>query len=632
MAVSPIPVDQRVIDIDSRRFASVEKALVELITNSDDSYGRQEECDIAVTGRILVHYERHQRGAMLSVADQAEGMRFEQIREILNYGGAHSPLSRGGRGGRGYFGRGLKQAIYGLGYGWIESIRDGRYTRIDLFRDEDGSYLYDDGNGDRPATIQDYDRLDIIDSGTRVAIVIDNPQVSISYYPSVLQSVANNVYLRDLLNRRAVELASVQRGKTVEHSGRIHFVEPPSELLLGPDEPGSFVFQQQAFPFTLTLKRALDTELTPRGDERTNGLLVQSDMAVLDCQLFEFENQLGTEYLFGKVSCPELIARLAQGTAIISDEREGLNLKDPLVQAFSAAVSSMLAPWVLAEQEKLRHLQHASTSGRTTRMISQLLQQMNRVAIHDMGIRLPHLRNGEPVQPQSDAMRFSTPFYYRRPGHEFHVTLLMDPAQFDADQQLDIRYTLPDSMTITPQTDGIALAELADKTSVSWTVTAAEAGAHAEILVECSGYLAWCEIVTAEQAPTHGRPSGHGQSHSHSRARIPRDHGEEMFIGYDFRDLGNDLDRAIYSPAERMILINTAAPTVQLYVDGHGRFRDAARLLLAELFMDVISDELARFAVNKSGQADDPRALHAAKLDVIRRYGSDIHLSFQSQS
>ena len=28
MAIRPIPVDQRVIDIDSRRFASVEKALV----------------------------------------------------------------------------------------------------------------------------------------------------------------------------------------------------------------------------------------------------------------------------------------------------------------------------------------------------------------------------------------------------------------------------------------------------------------------------------------------------------------------------------------------------------------------------------------------------------------------------
>ena len=45
MAVAEIQVDQRVIGIDSRRFASVEKALVELITNSDDSYARRQKAD-----------------------------------------------------------------------------------------------------------------------------------------------------------------------------------------------------------------------------------------------------------------------------------------------------------------------------------------------------------------------------------------------------------------------------------------------------------------------------------------------------------------------------------------------------------------------------------------------------------
>ena len=50
MAVNAITVDQRVIDIDSRRFASIEKALVELITNSDDSYTRLERAGQKVTG------------------------------------------------------------------------------------------------------------------------------------------------------------------------------------------------------------------------------------------------------------------------------------------------------------------------------------------------------------------------------------------------------------------------------------------------------------------------------------------------------------------------------------------------------------------------------------------------------
>ena len=81
---------------------------------------------MAVTGRIDITYERHQGGAVLEVTDEAEGMSFARATRILAYGGAHSPLSRGESRGRGYFGRGLKQAVFGLGAGALETIRDGR--------------------------------------------------------------------------------------------------------------------------------------------------------------------------------------------------------------------------------------------------------------------------------------------------------------------------------------------------------------------------------------------------------------------------------------------------------------------------------------------------------------------------
>jgi hypothetical protein len=627
MAISAIAVDQRVIDIDSRRFASVEKALVELITNSDDSYARLEKAGTPVTGRIRIHYERHQAGAFLVVADQAEGMSFKQACFILTYGGAHSSLARGEGGGRGYFGRGLKQAIYGLGYGWIETIHDGRFSRIELFRSENGGYLYDDGDGDRPATAKDYERLGIVDGGTRVAIVIENMQVNISHYRSVVQAVANNVYLRDMLTRRQVELVNVQHGKEVERSGQVHYEEPPAMLLLGPDQGGHFVYEQQEYPFTLTLKRAQDVELTPRGDERTNGLVVLSGMAVLDCLLFEYENQVGTEYLFGTVRCPALIEKLGQGVAIISDEREGLNHKDPFVAAFSQGVSKMIAPYVAAEQEKLKHLERATTSGRTTHMIEHLLQRMSRAAIQDLGIILPPpdletaaVEEGERPAP----LRFTTPFYYRRLNHPFHVTLLIDAGQFGGDEVLNFNYALPGSMRIEPAPQSIPVSELQVRQRVEWTIVGDTAGDRGEITVRVGTYWAWCEMVVAEHASRHN----HGTPGHIVKKRPPRDHGAAMFVGYEFRNLNNELDRAVYSPTERKIIINTGAPTVQLYVDGRGHFRDSARLLLAELFMDVISDELARWSVERSGHRGNIKAYHAAKQDIIRRYGSEIHLSF----
>jgi hypothetical protein len=413
MTVAAIPVDQRVIGIDSRRFAAIEKALVELITNSDDSYARREKAGAPATGQISVLYERHQTGAVLMVTDQAEGMSFRQASRILTYGGAHSPLSRGEGDGRGYFGRGLKQAIFGLGHGWIETIREGRFSRVDLFRDEQAGYLYDDGGADRLAFPGDYRRLGVADHGTRVTIVIDNPHVTISQYATVLQSLSDNVYLRDVLNRRTVELTNGLPGSESYRSDRVRFEEPAAILLLGPEQPGNFTHEGQDYPFTLTLKRAKDVELTLKGDERTNGLVVLSGMAALDCQLFEYENQVGTEYLFGTVRCSSLTEMLGRGMAIISDEREGLNLREPFVDAFSQAVSRMISGHVLAEKEKLKHLERATTSGRTAEMIEGLLHRMSEAAVQDLGISPSPMREpgGEfpPAAEPPAALRFTHP-------------------------------------------------------------------------------------------------------------------------------------------------------------------------------------------------------------------------------
>ena len=632
MAVNAIPVDQRVIDIDSRRFASIEKALVELVTNADDSYTRLEQGGEQVSGAILVRYERHRRGALLTVTDQAEGLGFDKACAILSYGGAHSLLAQGRAGGRGYFGRGLKQAIFGLGYGWLETVHDGRLSRIELFRGEDGAYLYDDGGHDREATAADRERLGIPRDGTRVAIVIDSPQASISQFGALVHALADNIYLRDVLDRRALEVVHLKDGAEVERSGRVRFEEPPAVVLLGPEAPGQFQYEHRSWQFTLTLKRALDAELVARGDERTSGLLVLSGTAVLDCQFFDYENQVGTEYLFGTVRCPALVERLAAGEAVISDERAGLNPKAPIVAAFYRAVSRMIAPHVQTEQDKLRHLERATTSGRTAHMIEHLLERMNLAAIHDFGIVHPSAAGAPAGADEAEApapLRFSTPFYYRRPDHPFHVRLLVDPQQLDADAMLSVEATASAGLLIEPSPAPIPVASLGGEGALSWTVTGLGPGERGELLVRAGAYLAWCEIVIAEHASGHAHhPTAH-PGHP-GRHRPPRDHGEAMFTGYAFRWLGREADRAVYSPDERRILINTAAPTVQLYVDGRGNFRDSARLLLAELFLDVIADELARYRIARAGRAGDVDAFLAAKREIVCRYGSDIHLSFMA--
>lgn len=98
-----------------------------------------------------------------------------------------------------------------------------------------------------------------------------------------------------------------------------------------------------------------------------------------------------------------------------------------------------------------------------------------------------------------------------------------------------------------------------------------------------------------------------------------------LFRGYELRNLENDVERAVYSEEERLILINTEAPTVRLYVDGQGYFKDGARLLLAELFLDVISGELALLYVDRTTQKGESLAYLQAKQNFIKKFGVEIH-------
>lgn len=627
MAVGILPVNQRVIDIDSRRFASVEKALVELVTNSDDSYSRVESTGAFCSGAILISYERHLNGAIISVSDQAEGMSFSRLLAILSYGGAHSNLALGEAGGRGYFGRGMKQAVYGLGHGWVESITNGRYSRVDLYRSEQGEYLFEDGDGDRPAVNKDYLRMSIPPegSGTQVSIVIDNPQTNIPYYSSLVTTIANNFYLRDILLRRKVEMLNLNLAKKVRTSLALHYDEPDAEILIGPDAEGQFTYQDQTSQFFLTLKKAHDVELVIKGDERTNGLLIISGKAVLDCQFLRFENQLGTEFLFGTVECDGLAEMLAKGHPVISDEREGLNLKEPFVAAFADAVSERLENIIKSEQLRLSHIDHAIISGRTRERIEHVLQRMNSIAVEELGIILPPGPGSGQYGPYDTGrpavLRFSTPFYYRKVDHPFHVTAIIDRNQLMDQEILTFIYELPDSIKVEPFPEAMAVADFPEDGRLYLTVTGSAVDASARIGMTAGPYTAFCEVVIAENA------SGKGYGHPSGKPSVPwnMDNAVDLFRGYELRNLDNDMDRAIYSPEERLILINTEAPTVRLYVTGQGHFKDGARLLLAELLLDVISEVLARHAVDRTTRKGEPEAYHQVKQDLIRRYGVVIH-------
>ena len=127
-----LQADKRYIQhVRDHAMRDVYDALVELITNADDSYNRlfEQKRRNRDGGDILIEHLEQRKGAAscLVVRDKAEGMDASDMERCLLRLGTYSSKS----GNRGYMGRGAKDCS-ALGDVVFESIKDGRYFRCKI--------------------------------------------------------------------------------------------------------------------------------------------------------------------------------------------------------------------------------------------------------------------------------------------------------------------------------------------------------------------------------------------------------------------------------------------------------------------------------------------------------------------
>src|SRR5512134_1012949 len=108
------------------------RALVEIITNSNDSYSRLEDAGSPVSGEIIIDVWRKHKNSVIRVRDFAEGMDDIRMDVVVGtYGEATSGMKEDLH-VRGMWGRGLKDAIFGLGYGYVNSFQDDSFYSSSL--------------------------------------------------------------------------------------------------------------------------------------------------------------------------------------------------------------------------------------------------------------------------------------------------------------------------------------------------------------------------------------------------------------------------------------------------------------------------------------------------------------------
>jgi len=333
------------------------RALVELITNADDSYGDLEDAGLKPSGMIEISYRKDSYCCNFAVRDDAEGMSREDIKAFFgekSYGAATSGLKEGRR-RRGYFGQGGKDALGGMKDGRIVTIKDGLLTEFRIYIKDDALY------GEVNDTIQASDELrthhGIKDNGTIAYFTADPDETrAVPRFDRVHEEVANNYMLRRIMTnpRRKIFLIN----QNTDERRRLRCQLPEGKEILSDD----FVIPYKNyvdFKIHMSLWRS-ERELSQSGDDRVGGVLVIDDAnVVLDISLFKFDNEPLASRFFGEVVISGFRDLLNKEEPVLTEERNGLANRHPFCQNLVCEIEKRLE--LKIDEEKKRKQKEAQT-------------------------------------------------------------------------------------------------------------------------------------------------------------------------------------------------------------------------------------------------------------------------------
>ena len=395
MAIKEIPIPKPSRLIKQQAEATIQSlidAVVELVTNSDDSYIRLESEGEKHTGQIEIYVSREKGGRVKEfyIKDFAEGMLKENLEKAIAYGEEVSRFIEG-KSVRGLLGRGLKEAILGLGEGEIFTRKNGNSNIAKIWWDDkQRKALYEIFENSRYnskfSEIEEFIRQK--ENGTFIKIKVKNEKIKIPEYDGFKTQISNHYALRDInsskgRNVRLIFVDLKKKGSRVE--SKIEFQEPRGELVFSqlvrvPRYGDKIQVKIKETPQPITTK-------SPRFEPWNNaGILIKTKGAILDNQLFRFDNDQVAYYFFGEAYCEGITQRIQEGvkqwkeTEIIDEKRKGLNWHSPYCQAIQKTIEKILEPLVQKKKKELEGREEKEIPQTRKKMMDKMRDLLNQLA------------------------------------------------------------------------------------------------------------------------------------------------------------------------------------------------------------------------------------------------------------
>ncbi|TSA24004.1 hypothetical protein D4R71_07680 [bacterium] len=323
------------------------RALVELITNSDDSYLRLEEFGTNVKAEIEILYKNDGNLCRFGVRDFAEGMSYETIfSSFTEYGTTTSGFREGGS-VRGYFGQGAKDALISMIEGEINTFYNGEYIKCKLYIEDNKPYY--EIHSPKVASESLREKYGIKSNGTVVYFSIDREVMNISI-PKVLtihKELANNFLLRIIMSKPSRKVSLIDENKEEVYKLSYRFAE--GEEVFN-DKFILNYLDYEDFEIDLRILRHKD-ELNQLGENRDGGILIlDSHDTVLDISLFKYDNEPLASKIFGFLHIKNFRTLLKNEEPVLKQERTGLDNRHPFNKILISKIEKRLD--IIIEKEK----------------------------------------------------------------------------------------------------------------------------------------------------------------------------------------------------------------------------------------------------------------------------------------
>ena len=601
--VRDLPIDPQIVSQQAKStIKSVVDAIVELVTNSDDSYKRIELERLETEGDIAVTVTRERGGACraLEVSDHAEGMDWEALNKAITFAASASGFFQG-KTVRGLFGRGLKEAIVGLGRGRVATVRNHEESEVEIFL-ESGLPKY---------RVLKRSRETPLPSGTTVSIDVEPNRSDCPTFDVLFRQVREHFALRDIVTSddRQVTLKLLD-GLRI-NSRPVGFESPGGELrvreVVSVESLGDAVVE--------IWEAAEKLDFTSGSPSSLAGVLIKTSGAILDNSLFGYEADEAAHYFFGHVDCPGIAQAVRAGDlGVLTPNRSGLDWRDKRCRSLNQLVRSLLRPLVLEKRKRLE----AGGSDRGVReqyrrVLTDLCRLLNSLAEEE----LEDLPDWGVDGHRIDSLLVRPRVGYADAGEPRTFSIYM-PTSFARHGRLQVRLQGIQGRVelLDAQVDMHPHQTIEDVLAGRLAVVGSSYGDTAEIVAQIGEY--WDEATFRVQASRKTR-----------RRRI-----QGLTRGL-FRDI--DFDDRTPDPIQRVALINGVIrvflkfPPLGGYLKagGEGLETPKGSVMLAELVAEAFCRHVARERLLKgvilAAEGGEVDAFNSEVNNLMRKYVGAIH-------